>query len=442
MNWVFCPSLRGAHWAAPPLPLAHDALAIRIRRHKVSANEPDDGKATLRPPQPIEQPFSIIHSARARKPVDRPGFRGTLPGEGIEVAGQLEEGGSVGGSNVVRRVFPFVVKVVGDTFALRSYTAPPTNYLECVFDGTDMYFLHHEVPKALGPAPKSPTGKPIVVPPTSLTALAIISTNRIPRSDGPSPYLWQAYASAPYFRSLQPGKAIPIWPLDAPSAQRELLTVDARYETFGDRLGLPRRVEYLNDGFYRGFDLEQRRVVPVPLPKPYDQGYTKATYRADSFTNVAGVSVPTEFTFLVYSAPLRQGEAPYPYIRLHGRATTVRTVETASVALPAFEGVAGVTDYRHPQWTTNRSGAPRPQGYLSYRVTNGLWLGQGQLSSAGKKHENLARWRTGAAPAKTRRAKHSRALAIGVIVIAAAPFAFLLYRRLRAHRTETKHGFE
>lgn len=110
--------------------------------------------------------------------------------------------------------------------------------------------------------------------------------------------LWLAFASRHYFAGKQDSK-LPRFQLanDLPQIPPEDDLISASWAMFDDGRGLPKTIEFLNDGTKRNFDPFTKNVSAGNHLPPYDQGFVMARYQATESTNLLGTAIPTRFSF-------------------------------------------------------------------------------------------------------------------------------------------------
>jgi hypothetical protein len=152
--------------------------------------------------------------------------------------------------------------------------------------------------------------------------------------------------------------------------------------------GLPLSVDFINDGYYRSYNPSTKMLDVIPLPRPYDKGFTNAIYRALNLTNLpSGDSIPAAFVFVWYS-PF--GGVPFERLRAQGVITRVSSKVERALEAPRFDGVAHVADYRvKGSGLTARTDVPFP--YFGYPITNATWLDTNAVAAVRAKAEERLR---------------------------------------------------
>ena len=185
---------------------------------------------------------------------------------------------------------------------------------------------------------------------------AMIEHEEVPVGDGSeAAFLWLAYASSCRLRTTTNHMLTPVWILDDPNLRYEGFKLRATWAQEVERPGLPHHVSYFNDGMFHSFNPANRQRQTFAAPKPYDQGYLNAAYEVNEKTNVAGLVLPTGFTFIRYMIPLSARALPNSRASSNSPSLTitnleVRTLVTVNDAtctkpanpekpfLPTFEG--------------------------------------------------------------------------------------------------------
>jgi hypothetical protein len=104
-------------------------------------------------------------------------------------------------------------------------------------------------------------------------------------------------------------------------------------------------------------------------PPPYDKGFSNSVFQATAFTNVYGVSIPTEFSMVTFRR--LDGATSSNELRVHyqfqGTLTNVKQSVSVTEFVPRFpDGPTSVTDRRFAK-------DPVPIARISYLATTG-WL--------------------------------------------------------------------
>ena len=274
----------------------------------------------------------------------------------------------------------FWMEINGSQYNLRTTLPGSTNYVEWGCDGRDLYRLVVAPAQNAGVAPKRPPAAP-------LYPVFIAAAEGVPPDDGSlNQYVWLAYASQNYFRSLVTNRIEPVWNLDDPALRANHFTCAAQIQT--DAAGLPLEVIYLSDGVYRGLDGTKNLPITRNLPPPYDKGFTNAVFQRISSRLVDGTQVPDVFRFTLYATPIA---APVPLLLrlvVEGRLTSSTVVSTADPDLrPQFQGRASVWDSRVTGVVSVPNVTNIPYSYAGYRVTNGFWLDSNKLNAIRPKYE-------------------------------------------------------
>jgi hypothetical protein len=165
---------------------------------------------------------------------------------------------------------------------------------------------------------------------------------RVEPTDVPNPEmgtgsaaLWLAFASAAHLRSQAAPRLAPIWLLDDPAQRAAGFTVAAKWTLSKAPPGLPAIVEYHDDG--RVYFVQDGRSGQEPRPEPFDAGYVRATYRAFTFTNAAGLSVPRSFTYEEFRPDYARARTTNDVIR------SLRiSVSGAVLSAPPGQGIAPI----------------------------------------------------------------------------------------------------
>jgi len=109
--------------------------------------------------------------------------------------------------------------------------------------------------------------------------------------------IWLAFASSCYLRRATNGMLPRVWTYEHPIQVFTNNLVEATWNTTPESPYLATNIIFLNNGTYYvdSYHGVEKNVNPMRLPKPYENGYTNAIYRADSLTNFEGLMIPLHF---------------------------------------------------------------------------------------------------------------------------------------------------
>lgn len=109
-----------------------------------------------------------------------------------------------------------------------------------------------------------------------------------------SAVVWLAYCSRSYLNENRTGKLPQVWRYDVYNQSGITNILPAILTRSVGFPYLPQQVVYANDGaeyeLTNGVSLIRRRLLP-----PFENGYTNALYQVITFTNINGITLPTEF---------------------------------------------------------------------------------------------------------------------------------------------------
>lgn len=109
--------------------------------------------------------------------------------------------------------------------------------------------------------------------------------------------IWLAFASSCYLRRATNGMLPRVWTYEHPIQVFTNNLVEAAWHTTPEPPYLATSIIFLNNGTYYAGEYRgvEKSVNPLRQPKPYENGYTNAIYRADHLTNFEGLVVPLHF---------------------------------------------------------------------------------------------------------------------------------------------------
>jgi len=112
--------------------------------------------------------------------------------------------------------------------------------------------------------------------------------------------LWLAYASRCYLDKNENKLLEPVNWFGGQQFFDKGLFLPATVLRFENLKGLPEKVVYYNDGFFRGINGGTGEAVIRKLDPPFDGGYTNAIYSVIEKVNSGAVVVPKTFTFTTF----------------------------------------------------------------------------------------------------------------------------------------------
>ena len=314
----------------------------------------------------------------------------------------------------------FLVAFRNGEYRITTWPPGSSNYIQCAWDGKA---LRTVVADYRGGANSGSVW---------LNA-GTVESLMVPTADVPFlPALWLAYCSSGYFESRKDHEVEPVWPQDNPLLRKQGFRVRAEWALADGDPHLPEAVAFLNDGIYRGYDEKNLKPIEIPLPPPYQEGFTNAVYRANSMTNVDSLRVPADFFLRMYLTPVGAGmRAGTPRTTLLGHAREVRPRTIVGVFLPVFNGNASVHDYRFAQQLP--AGKLRDDGYVLYTATAGIWPTGADLDSQIYAYTRSAAIKQQMQSSSVTQGGPKRAWARAVILLVlCAPLLVMLQRKLRA----------
>ena len=202
--------------------------------------------------------------------------------------------------------------------------------------------------------------------PTSLnTAMGRIETATVPENivGNQIAELWLAFASSHYLDGAKNGKLKPVYDMIA-SMRNEGWEDTAQWKRFDAEPRLPQMVDYINE---KDIGVNGGRRLFIPLPPPFEKGFTRASYHVDSATNIGGLTLPTGFSFKEYYVERNTRPAELKVMRIvRATVTNVRTVCERTNFIPTISEPTYIGDDRFARM-------PKPIAELTYMVTNGVW---------------------------------------------------------------------
>jgi hypothetical protein len=188
--------------------------------------------------------------------------------------------------------------------------------------------------------------------------------------------LWLTYCSSAYLHSATNSEIEPIWTLDNPILQSNGFRMLGKWLLSETPPYLPVEVNFLNDGFYRGYDRNKKQPVEIKLRPPYDAGYTCAVFRATSFTNMDGLLIPLGFLFKTSQTPLSPQVTPdMPRDVMFGEVQTVKAQSSIQLFRPKYQGEVSIHDYSVIEKLPKESLLPGFAAFATYKAYNGDWPG-------------------------------------------------------------------
>jgi hypothetical protein len=203
--------------------------------------------------------------------------------------------------------------------------------------------------------------------PNSLnTAMGRIETATVPENiqGNQIAELWLAFASSHYLDGAKNGKLKPVYHMIDSSMRNEGWEDAAQWKRFDVEPRLPQMVDYINE---KNIGVNGRQRLLIPLPPPFQKGYTRASYNVDSVTNIGSLTLPTGFSFKEYYVDRNSQPAELKVMRIvQANVTSVRTVCERTNFIPTLTEATYIGDDRFARM-------PKPVAELPYMVTNGIW---------------------------------------------------------------------
>ncbi|MGA2853824.1 MAG: sigma-70 family RNA polymerase sigma factor, partial [Verrucomicrobiota bacterium] len=127
------------------------------------------------------------------------------------------------------------------------------------------------------------------------TAIGLIENDAVPENlvGNHVSELWLALASSSYLNEARNGTAEPIYDLADPTMRSQGWVDKASWNRFPSPPHLPRDLVYSNTSI---IGMNGPRRVVIPAPRPFENGFIRASYNVEEFTNVNGLTLPTRFS--------------------------------------------------------------------------------------------------------------------------------------------------
>lgn len=161
-------------------------------------------------------------------------------------------------------------------------------------------------------------------------------------------YIWLAYVSGDYFRSLTNNLALSIEPLRSRTGYIRRREVLCKFDLNSAMPFLPMRVEYMTTNLMTLTDSGEAETYP--LPSPYEKGFTSTSLISDDFTNVTDFSLPLKFQCKEYMmVPNAKSSADlFCTVKIQGAATNINT--RGVIVVPELgNGKYAIQDLRVPE---------------------------------------------------------------------------------------------
>jgi|GEM_PF-857926 len=198
------------------------------------------------------------------------------------------------------------------------------------------------------------------------TAVGLIEKDAVPENIAGNHVseLWLALASSSYLNMSTNGMIEPVYYLIDPTMRSEGWKEKASWNRFQDPPHLPRNLIYSNTSI---IGVSGRRHVLIPTPPPFENGFIKASYNVEEYTNVNGLTLPTRFSLEELNLDL--GASPVGLktnLNIFGSVNNIRVVCERTDFVPEISEATYVEDRRFDR-------EAKPVQSLSYMVTNGMW---------------------------------------------------------------------
>lgn len=203
--------------------------------------------------------------------------------------------------------------------------------------------------------------------------LAEVYTGSYPSStDIKLQYLWLAYASQCVLTGAT-GNAKPPLPIDRGIFKREDYT--CQYKWIYSSNSTPLALMLLNDGTLFSRDRTTGEVIHENYHPPYGEGFTRATAVWGSVTNIMNIFIPQEFQLTIYDSKANGLSAT----DLDRVATfDCRVTNSAIADMPQL-----AITLPNNAIVTDRRFSTAGYAYISYIITNGIWLSKDKVENLG-----------------------------------------------------------
>ena len=208
--------------------------------------------------------------------------------------------------------------------------------------------------------------KNAIDPNSQNTAIGLIENDVVPENIAGNRIteLWLAFASSCYLDSAKNGMLKPIYRMPDPSMRSEDWEDTAKWKRFDAAPYLPQEVVYWYENI---IGMNGTNRVVIQPPPPFEKGFTRASYNADSVTNIGGLTLPLSFSSKEYFLMPRDKTADLEMEGLvQGTVTNMRTTCERTNFIPELTEATYVGDRRFARM-------PKPVEELPYMVTNGIW---------------------------------------------------------------------
>jgi RNA polymerase sigma factor (sigma-70 family) len=206
-----------------------------------------------------------------------------------------------------------------------------------------------------------------ILDPNSLnTAIGLIENDAVPENIAGNRVseLWLALASSSYLNKSKNGMIEPVYYLLDPTMRYERWMDEANWKRFQNPPHLPQELAYLNKNI---IGVNGPRRVIIPPPPPFDKGFTRAAYSVEVATNIAGLTLPIQFTFKEFDLdPTVTPAQLKTNWNILGEVTNVRSACERTNFIPELTEATYVDDRRFAH-------EKKPVEALAYMVTNGDW---------------------------------------------------------------------
>lgn len=246
----------------------------------------------------------------------------------------------------------------------------------------------------------------------------IVESNVFPSAceDSVTHFLWFAFASACYLDGVKDNKLPPIFdPIVSVLFDAEL-RLPAIWDRMDQAPRLPIRILFLNDGYVRSRDSQNRETLRFQVGPPFSSGFTNAVLVLSGVTNFGRLLLPTGFRFVHYSPGIGPDGIPQLTTSrtIEAEASQIRASVSADSLMPKLPRKAVVQDRRLLR--ANPSVGP-----IVYHIMDGRWPEADQIETI-RRHQ---------IPVKVQGSSHSLFKLTLVLILFASPLAYYVLRRQR-----------
>jgi hypothetical protein len=270
------------------------------------------------------------------------------------------------------------------------------------YDGTNLFYT------SIPFSPKVPGSVPG----------AVIESTPVPQriTYGLGEYIWLAYLSGNYFRTVSNGMAVSFEPIRSNTGFIKRYEVPCKFELAAEAPFLPTNAQYRTTQLITLNDSGD--ITTFPLHSPYQSGFVRMNYESHEFTNIGKYFLPLTFEaheYRMFPAAKSASEL-FCSVEIQGSATSM-----------SVDNLAWVNDINGKIYVAQDLRVPEPQ--VVYPITHGVIPSLNSTDVMNATREASIRQGVKAIPTSSDMKKDRFVFVLIFVVISLVPLVFFVRKR-------------